>query len=67
MTCLKAFMGFLVKTKKEAYTKLTVAMCCQIFARRSVAPSSGDFRRRLPPLRQVTALAEAAQAGVAAW
>ena len=30
-------MGFLVKTKMNAYTKLTVVMCCQIVARKSVA------------------------------
>ena len=29
--------------------KLTVVMCCQIVARKSVAPSSGDFRRRPAP------------------
>ena len=44
-THLKAFLGFLVKTKMKAYKKLTVAICCQIVARESVAPSSGDFRR----------------------
>ena len=49
--------------KMKAYTKLTVVMCCQICDRRSVAPSSGDFRRRL----QVTAQAGAAGGGVAAW
>ena len=38
---LEAFLGFLVKIK------MTVVMCCQIVARKSVAPSSGDFRRRL--------------------
>ena len=27
-------------------------MCCHIFDRRSVAPSSGDFRRRPPPPRR---------------
>ena len=27
-TRLKAFLGFLVKTKMKAYTKLTVVMCC---------------------------------------
>ena len=27
----------------KAYTKLTVVMCCQIVARKSVAPSSGDW------------------------
>ena len=40
-TCLEAFLGFLVETKRKAYTKLTVVICCQIFAKRSVAPSSG--------------------------
>ena len=39
--------GFRVKTKMKAYTKLTVVMCCQIVARKSVAPSSSNFRRRL--------------------
>ena len=47
-TCLEAFLGFLDKTKIKAYTKLTVVMCCQIFDRKSVAPSSGDFRRGVP-------------------
>ena len=42
-------MGFLVKTKMKAYTKLNVVMCCQIVARMSVTPSSSDFRRRPPP------------------
>ena len=46
-TRLEAFLGFLVKTRMKAYTKLTDVMCCQIVARKSVAPSSGDFRRRL--------------------
>ena len=48
-THLEAFLDFLVKTKMKAYTKLTVVMCCQIVARNSVAPSSGDFRRRPAP------------------
>ena len=48
-TCLEAFLGFLAKTKMKAYTKLTVVMCCQIVARKSVAPSSGNFRRRSAP------------------
>ena len=43
----RGFLAFLVKTKNKAYTKLTVVMGCQICDRRSVAPSSGDFRRRL--------------------
>ena len=45
-------MGFLVKTKMKAYAKLTVVMCCQIVARKSVAPFpaiSGDFQRRPAP------------------
>ena len=46
---LRGIFGFLVKTKMKAYTKLTVVMCCQIVARKSVAPSSGDFRRRPAP------------------
>ena len=29
--------------------QLTVVMCCQIAARKSVAPSSGDLRRRPAP------------------
>ena len=41
---LEAFLGFLGKTKIKAYTQLTVVMWCQI-----LAPSSGDFRRRLAP------------------
>ena len=53
--------GFLVETKIKVYTKLTVVMFCQICDRSSVAPSSGDFCRRL----QVTA--GAAGGGVAAW
>ena len=48
-TCLEAFLGFLSKNKMKAYTKLTVVMCCQIVDRKSVAPSSGDFRRRPAP------------------
>ena len=36
-------LGVLAKTKMKAYTKLTVVMCCQIVARKFVAPSSGDF------------------------
>ena len=28
---------------------VSVVMCCQIVARKSVAPSSGDFRRRSAP------------------
>ena len=48
--------------KMKAYTKLAVVMCCPICDRRSLAPSSGVFCRRL----QVTARAEAAGGGVAA-
>ena len=33
----------------KAYKKLTVVMCCQIVARKSVAPSSSDFRQRPAP------------------
>ena len=44
-------MGFLVKTKIKAYKKLTAVICCQIVARKSVASSSGDFRRRSAPRR----------------
>ena len=41
---------FLVNTKIKADTKLTVVMWCQIFFyRKSIAPSSCDFRRRPPP------------------
>ena len=40
---LDVFSGFLGKTKIKAYTKLIVAMCCKIFDRNYVAPSSGDF------------------------
>ena len=49
-TSLEAFLGLLVKTKKKAYAKLIVVMCCQIVARKSVAPSSGDIRRRPAPM-----------------
>jgi hypothetical protein len=49
-TCSEAFLGFLGKTEMKAYPKLTVVMCCQIVARKSVAPSSGNFRQR-PALR----------------
>ena len=48
-THLQAFLCFLVKTKINAYTKLTVVMYGQIVARKSVAPSSGDFRRGPAP------------------
>ena len=46
---LEAFLGFLVKIKIKAYKKLTVVMCCQIAARKSVAPSGGDFQGRSAP------------------
>ena len=36
----------------KADTKLTVVMCCHIFDRSSVAPSSGDFRRKPPAPRR---------------
>ena len=36
MLTLETFLGFLVKTKMKAYKKLTVVMCCQIVARKSV-------------------------------
>ena len=32
-----------MKTKMQADTKLTIAMCSQIFNRKSTAPSSFDF------------------------
>ena len=48
-TRLEGFLGFLVKTKMKVYTKLTVVMCYQIVSRKSVAPSSGDFRWRSAP------------------
>ena len=37
------------KTNIKAYTKLSVVMCCQIVARKSVAPSSGYFQRQPAP------------------
>ena len=46
------FRHFLSKTKIKAYTKLTVVMCSQIVARKSVAQSIGDFggyQRRSTP------------------
>ena len=46
---LEAFLGFLVKIKMKAYKKLTVVVCCQIVAKKSVAPSSGNFWRRSAP------------------
>ena len=52
----ETFLGFLCKTKMKAHTKLTVLMCCQIFARKSVSPSSSDFggdRRRNTPVDKI--------------
>ena len=46
---LEAFLGILIKIKMKAYKKLTVIICCQIVARKSVAPSSSDFRQRSAP------------------
>ena len=34
----RGILGFLAKTIMKAYTKLTVVMCCQIVARKSVVP-----------------------------
>ena len=45
----ETFRGFLVKIKMKAYEKLTVVMCWQIVARKSIAPSSGNFWRRSAP------------------
>ena len=45
----RAFFEFPCQNQNKGYTKLTVIMCCQIVAKKSVAPSSGDFRRRLAP------------------
>ena len=41
--------SFEIDTKIKNYTKLTVVMLCQIFDRKSLAPSSGDFHQRPPP------------------
>ena len=41
----RGIFGLLGKTKVKAYTKLTVVMCCKIFDRKSLSPSSGNFRR----------------------
>ena len=38
-----------LRAKKKADTKLIVVMGCQIFYRKSIEPSSGDFRRRPLP------------------
>ena len=38
--------GFLIETKMKAYAKLTVVMCCPIFAKRPEAPSNGNFCRQ---------------------
>ena len=48
----ETFLGFLEQTTMKADPKLTVIMCCLISDRRSVAPSSGDFRRRPPAPRR---------------
>ena len=48
-TSSEAFLGFLGKTKMKAYTKLTVVTRCQIVAKRSETPSSGNFWRRPAP------------------
>ena len=48
-TRLEAFLGFLAKTKMKAYTNLTVVVCCQIVASKSVAPASDDLRWRPAP------------------
>ena len=48
-TCLDALLGFLDKPKMKAETKQTIVMCCQIVARKSVAPTSGDFCWRPVP------------------
>ena len=45
----RGVFGLPGKNKMKANTKLTVVMCCQIFHRKSVAPSSGDFRRQRVP------------------
>ena len=41
--------GLLINIKINADTKVIVVMQCQIFDRKSTAPSSGDFRRRPQP------------------
>ena len=40
----RGIFGLPGKTKMKACKKLTGVMCYQIVARKSVAPSSGDFR-----------------------
>ena len=40
-------MGLLINTKIKADTKLTGLMWCQIFDRKSVAPSSSNFCQQL--------------------
>ena len=40
----RGVFGLPGKNKNEADTKLTVVMCCQIFLRKSVTPSSGAQR-----------------------
>ena len=39
-------MGFPEKTTMKADRKLTIVMCCHIFDRRSVTPSTAGDRRR---------------------
>ena len=41
----RGVFGLPGRLKFKAYAKLTVVMCCQIFNRRSVAPSTGNFCR----------------------
>ena len=41
--------GFLIDTKNNAEPKLDVVMWCQIFYKKSVAPSGGVFCRRPAP------------------
>ena len=47
------FMGFLIDTQVKADTKMSVVMWCQIFDRKSIVPSSGDFCRQLPPVDKI--------------
>ena len=52
----KGVCGLPSKKKMKAETKLTVVVCCQIFHRKSVTPSSGDFggnRRRGRPVDKI--------------
>ena len=45
----RGVFGLPGKTKLKVYIKLTVVMCCQIFARRSAVPYGGDFCQRPLP------------------